>query len=81
MRGYDLRSIGILVAQSPRPTPWRHVSKLRGLISHLYEHTEDWEALSEYFDTKKSVSKVQDEGSWKGWDEEYHDDQVARPHL
>ncbi|KAF9074596.1 hypothetical protein BDP27DRAFT_1416010 [Rhodocollybia butyracea] len=65
-RGFRLSSLGVLLAKSPRPKPWRHVAALKNLMVMLYARMEltdtlqpsetDWEATREYFDEHKMES-------------------------
>ncbi|GJJ11540.1 hypothetical protein Clacol_005774 [Clathrus columnatus] len=85
MRGYRLESLGILVAQSPRPRPWRHKASLKDLShrladlwtqeqSHYHDrdtsNEKDWEILKEWFE-KRMFRRIGEEGRWVGWEEEF----------
>lgn len=81
-RGFRLSSLGVLLAKSPRPRPWRHVSSLKRLVSSIYaalddratlEPTDDdWDLAREFFEQRK-VHQSQDcdgassSSSWEGW--------------
>lgn len=84
MRGFRLESLGILVAQSSRPRPWRHKSALKDLSRRLTErwaenqsqyhdrdatNEKDWEILKEWFE-KRVFRRIGEEGQWVGWEEE-----------
>ncbi|KAI1784570.1 hypothetical protein LXA43DRAFT_1122371 [Ganoderma leucocontextum] len=68
-RGFRLSSLGVLLAKSPRPRPWRHVTSLKRLVSSIYatlddratlEPTDnDWDLAREFFEQRK-VGQPQD---------------------
>lgn len=56
MRGYRLESLGILVAKSTRPRPWRHLTALKELSRKLEDH---WTSLnSQYSETEGEQKKT-----------------------
>lgn len=80
-RGFRLSSLGILLAKSARPRPWRHVPALKALINTIYdsvagrgvlEPTEsDWEPARVFFDERKMVNgDIGGAGDWNGWSQE-----------
>lgn len=80
MRGFRLESLGILVAQSSRPRPWRHLASLKDLSRTLAEHwtvsrsqyaeeSRDWGLLKEWY-LRRAFRRVGEEGKWVDWDEE-----------
>lgn len=40
-RGFRLSSLGILLAKSDRPRPWRHVNALKQLINSVYDRSSN----------------------------------------
>ncbi|KZT30142.1 hypothetical protein NEOLEDRAFT_1153479 [Neolentinus lepideus HHB14362 ss-1] len=81
-RGFRLSSLGILLAKSTRPRPWRHVASLKNLVHRIYsaleyrgvlEPTEaDWQPAREFFEQRK-VRRVDlgGAGDWNGWSHEF----------
>lgn len=86
MRGFRLESLGILVAQSPRPRPWRHLASLKDLSRRLSEHWEvsqtqyseerDWSLLEQWY-TRRMFRRIGEEGRWVDWEEELSSDSVC----
>ncbi|TFK51280.1 hypothetical protein OE88DRAFT_1712549 [Heliocybe sulcata] len=81
-RGFRLSSLGILLATSTRPRPWRHVASLKNLMHRMYsvledrgilEPTkEDWEPARDYFERRKVQEVVLGgAGDWNGWSQEF----------
>ncbi|KAF5353574.1 hypothetical protein D9757_013711 [Collybiopsis confluens] len=84
-RGFRLTSLGVLLAKSTRPKPWRHVAALKDLMTMLYARMEltntlqpseaDWEPSRVYFEEHKvrtgggSVAGAA-AGNWFGWSNE-----------
>jgi hypothetical protein len=80
-RGFRLSSIGVLLAKSSRPRPWRHVPSLKTLIRSMYSHFKeegiydpgqfDW-SPAEIFFKQREVSRADsfDSGHWSGWSDE-----------
>ncbi|KAI0064962.1 hypothetical protein BV25DRAFT_1906451 [Artomyces pyxidatus] len=80
-RGFRLSSLGILLAKSAKPRPWRHVPTLRTLVTDLYKtleerevlepRDEDWDPARKFFDERKvrpgDLDGTQD---WKQWSQE-----------
>jgi hypothetical protein len=80
-RGFRLSSLGILLAKSVRPRPWRHVTALQELVTTIYtrlqdngilEPTEsDWEPAKAFFnDRKVRRADLSGAGDWNGWTDE-----------
>lgn len=77
-RGFLMSSLGILVAKSARPRPWRHRTALMDLIMVLYTKMEsrgtlepfeeDWEPVREFFEQRRvRPSEPSMWGAWRGW--------------
>lgn len=78
-RGFRLSSLGILLAKSTRPRPWRHVADLKNLIMVLYSQSEDvdllvdvdqdfWKAAKEFFQQRRvQAPDLGGGGDWMGW--------------
>ncbi|KAJ7641307.1 hypothetical protein FB45DRAFT_354788 [Roridomyces roridus] len=80
-RGFRLSSLGILLAKSARPRPWRHVAALKQLTTLIYSQFEssasldptesDWEPARAFFNERKVVSPdLGGAGDWNGWSHE-----------
>ena len=80
-RGFRLFSLGVLLAKSSRPRPWRHVPSLKSLIRSMYLRFEeegiydpgkfDWSPAESFFERRKySQSDSSDSGAWRGWSDE-----------
>ncbi|KAF9650436.1 hypothetical protein BDM02DRAFT_3154894 [Thelephora ganbajun] len=80
-RGFRLSSLGVLVAKSPRPRPWRHVLSLKSLIRSMYSRFKDegiydpgqfdWSSAESFFEQRKnSRTDSSDSGVWRGWSDE-----------
>ncbi|EPQ53118.1 hypothetical protein GLOTRDRAFT_140044 [Gloeophyllum trabeum ATCC 11539] len=81
-RGFRLSSLGILLAKSARPRPWRHVAALKDLVHRIYSvledrgvlepREEDWEPARAFFEQRK-VRRVDlaGAGDWNGWSHEF----------
>jgi hypothetical protein len=80
-RGYRLSSLGILLAKSDRPRPWKHVAALKELISSIYSKLEnndvleptesDWEPAKDFFNERKvRRANLGGAGDWNGWSSE-----------
>lgn len=80
-RGFRLTALGILLAKSARPRPWRHVSALRALMHSMYRKIDargvlepvdaDWDLARSFFEARKvQNSDLGGAGDWKGWSEE-----------
>jgi hypothetical protein len=87
-RGFRLSSLGILLAPSARPRPWRHVSALQALVSHIYTRLEDrgdlqptekdWESAQAWFEARKVRRQdLGGAGDWRGWSDELDDVRAA----
>jgi hypothetical protein len=77
-RGYRLSSLGILLAKSARPRPWKHLPALKELVTTIYSKLEnndtleptdgDWEPAREFFnDRKVKRADLGGAGDWNGW--------------
>jgi hypothetical protein len=77
-RGFRLTSFGILLAQSRRPRPWRHVAALKELTSSIYSRLEsssqlqpsgsDWDPAAAFFEARKiRRPDLGGAGDWSGW--------------
>ncbi|KAF8151642.1 hypothetical protein B0H34DRAFT_755784 [Crassisporium funariophilum] len=80
-RGFRLSSLGILLAKSRRPRPWRHLKALKELINTIYSRLEDtdvlqpadsdWDPAHAFFEDRKlRRSDLGGAGNWTGWSEE-----------
>ncbi|XP_006456441.1 hypothetical protein AGABI2DRAFT_188379 [Agaricus bisporus var. bisporus H97] len=81
-RGFRLTSLGILLAKSRRPRPWRHVASLKQLTTMLYSLVEpsgklqlngsDWDLAENYFDERKvRDADLGGAGDWSSWSREF----------
>ncbi|THV01713.1 hypothetical protein K435DRAFT_654798, partial [Dendrothele bispora CBS 962.96] len=80
-RGFRLSSLGILVAKTSRPRPWRHINALKDLIAMLYAPMElsgssqplepDLAPAQRYFE-RHSVQDASGSAirGWDGWSHE-----------
>ncbi|KAI0925403.1 hypothetical protein AcV7_005657 [Taiwanofungus camphoratus] len=84
-RGFRLSSLGILLAKSTRPRPWRHVPALKKTFNDIYSSLEDWDTLvpvendwdpaRAFFEERKvRRTDLGGAGEWKGWDAEFDND-------
>lgn len=80
-RGFRLSSLGILLAKSRRPRPFRHVKALKKLVDTIYSRMEvsgileptegDWEPARVFFEERKlRRSDLGGAGDWAGWSAE-----------
>lgn len=80
-RGFRLSSLGILLAKSRRPRPWRHTSALKNLVETIYSRLElsdvlepsagDWDPARAFFEERKvRRSDLGGAGDWHGWSHE-----------
>jgi hypothetical protein len=80
-RGFRLSSLGVLLAKSSRPRPWRHVSSLKSLVRSMYSRFKDegiydpekfdWSSAETFFEQRKnSRTNPLDSGAWRGWSDE-----------
>ncbi|KAG1820030.1 hypothetical protein EV424DRAFT_1403194 [Suillus variegatus] len=80
-RGFRLTSLGVLLAKSTRPRPWRHVAALRTLADSIYLSLEtrgvlepsesDWEPARIFFEERKvRRADLSGAGEWYGWSHE-----------
>ncbi|KAI0631800.1 hypothetical protein C8Q77DRAFT_160475 [Trametes polyzona] len=81
-RGFRLSSLGILLAKSPRPRPWKHVAGLKALVNTIYSSLEDrdalepldddWEPARAFFEERKiRRADLGGMGNWQGWNSEF----------
>jgi hypothetical protein len=80
-RGFRLSSLGVLLAKSSRPRPWRHVPSLKSLFRSMYSRFQgegiydpgqfDWSSAESFFEQRKD-SQIDSPGSgtWRGWSDE-----------
>ncbi|KAF8585278.1 hypothetical protein K439DRAFT_1388555 [Ramaria rubella] len=93
MRGFRLESLGILVAQSSRPRPWRHLASLKELSRRLEDHwvssesqyadtkeNRDWRLLEKWY-LRRVFRRMGEEGKWVDWEEELSSDCSDHPVL
>ncbi|KAJ7199700.1 hypothetical protein GGX14DRAFT_661774 [Mycena pura] len=87
-RGFRLSSLGILLAKSARPRPWRHTAALKELTTLIYARFEssaslvpadsDWEPARAFFNERKAVrASLGGAGDWNGWSHELLDDDAV----
>lgn len=80
-RGFRLSSLGILLAKSARPRPWKHVAALKELVHAIYTSLEDrkilepndsdWEPARAFFEERQvRHTNLDGAGDWQGWDVE-----------
>jgi len=80
-RGFRLSSLGVLLAKSSRPRPWRHVSSLKSLIRSMYSRFKeegiydpgefDWSSAEGFFEQRKyPQTDSTDSSTWRGWSDE-----------
>ncbi|KAI0820886.1 hypothetical protein BC628DRAFT_1394823 [Trametes gibbosa] len=91
-RGFRLSSLGILLAKSPRPRPWKHVSALKTLVTTIYSALEDrdalepldadWDPARAFFEERKvRRADLGGSGNWQGWNSEFEGAQPDSPTL
>ncbi|KAH9896059.1 hypothetical protein C8Q73DRAFT_690678 [Cubamyces lactineus] len=94
-RGFRLSSLGILLAKSPRPRPWKHVAALKALVNTIYSAledrdaleplNEDWDPARAFFEERKiRRPDLGGMSSWQGWNAELegiHSDTSPTVHL
>ncbi|KAJ7812298.1 hypothetical protein B0H14DRAFT_3090505 [Mycena olivaceomarginata] len=96
-RGFRLSSLGILLAKSARPRPWRHTAALKELTTLIYSRFEssaslvpldtDWDPARAFFHARKATrADLGGAGDWHGWSHELlerldDDDPTAHPTL
>ena len=80
-RGFRLSSMGILLANSTRPRPWRHLKALKALTDVIYSRAldrgnldiieADWEPARVFFEERKlRRADLGGAGDWTGWSHE-----------
>ena len=80
-RGFRLSSLGVLLAKSPRPQPWRHVPSLKSLIRSMYSRFQEegiydpgqfeWSSAENFFEQRRgSQTDTSWSGVWRGWSDE-----------
>ncbi|KDQ58139.1 hypothetical protein JAAARDRAFT_193588 [Jaapia argillacea MUCL 33604] len=81
-RGFRLSSIGILLAKSTRPRPWRHLAGLKELVGRIYGglaerggvemEESDWDMAKAWFEERKvGRGDLGGAGRWDGWSHEF----------
>ncbi|KAG8683556.1 hypothetical protein FRC08_014213 [Ceratobasidium sp. 394] len=76
LRGVRLGAVGVLIGSAPRARPWLHLPHLKRLAAHLEATPEDWEPLTEYFESHRQPDIVPSESAleipelWSGWEHE-----------
>ncbi|KAH9022599.1 hypothetical protein EDB84DRAFT_1564944 [Lactarius hengduanensis] len=77
--GFRLSSLGILLARSLPPRPWRHVPALKALVRDLhsdsaaqgYSSQGVWEPARRFFEPRKArLEDLGGAGTWHRWSEE-----------
>ena len=74
-RGFRLSSLGILLARSVRPRPWRHVPALKALVRELQSNSDSgqdiWAPARQFFELRKTrPADPGGAGAWHRWSEE-----------
>ena len=78
-RGFRLSSLGVLLARSIRPRPWRHVPALKALVRELHSthasqdgsSLDAWAPARRFFELRKArPADLEGSGAWHRWDEE-----------
>jgi hypothetical protein len=79
-RGFRLSSLGVLLARSVRPRPWRHVPALKALVRELHStpaaqgdsSLDVWAPARRFFELRKARSAdLEGAGTWHHrWNEE-----------
>ncbi|CAA7264584.1 unnamed protein product [Cyclocybe aegerita] len=80
-RGFRLSSLGVLLAKSHRPRPWRHVEALKVLVDTIYARMErqgvsepaegDWDPAHAFFEVRKlRRADLGGSGDWTGWSDD-----------
>ncbi|KAJ8480988.1 hypothetical protein ONZ45_g15459 [Pleurotus djamor] len=83
-RGFRLSSMGILLAKSHRPRPWRHTAALKALVTYIYSNLEltgileptedDWEPARRFFEERKvRRADLGGAGRWDGWSHDLYE--------
>ncbi|KAF8063448.1 hypothetical protein FPV67DRAFT_1506609 [Lyophyllum atratum] len=89
-RGFRLSSLGILLAKSRRPRPWRHTSDLKALITRIYAQCENsgllqptesqWDPARRFFEERKvKRANLGGLGDWSGWSHELSEIETEPP--
>jgi hypothetical protein len=73
-RGFRLSSLGILLARSVRPRPWRHVPALKALVRELQSDSDGsqdvWAPARRFFELRKARPAADLGNAWHRWSEE-----------
>ena len=80
-RGFRLSSLGVLLVNSAKPRPWRHVDALKTLVDAIYSSLEsrgdlepiesDWEPAQVFFEERRvRKADLGGAGEWHGWSNE-----------
>ncbi|KAG9082106.1 hypothetical protein FRC06_005223 [Ceratobasidium sp. 370] len=76
LRGVRLGAVGVLIGSAPRARPWLHLPHLKRLAAHLEATPEDWDPLTEYYESHRQPDIVPSESAleipelWNGWEHE-----------
>ncbi|KAG8792032.1 hypothetical protein FRC12_007465 [Ceratobasidium sp. 428] len=76
LRGVRLGAVGVLIGSAPRARPWLHLPHLKRLAAHLEATPEDWDPLTEYYESHRQPDIVPSESAleipelWSGWEHE-----------
>ncbi|KAH9169740.1 hypothetical protein EDB89DRAFT_2072598 [Lactarius sanguifluus] len=88
--GFRLSSLGILLARSLCPRPWRHVPALKALVRGLHSNSaaqEDssqdvWEPARRFFELRKArLEDLGGAGAWHRWQYTHASPTLHLPHL
>ncbi|CAG8763452.1 2178_t:CDS:2, partial [Acaulospora colombiana] len=73
-------SVGVLVANTTRPRPWKHISALERHSIHLEDNKKNKKPLEEYFEKHRAPNlHVNSEEFWNGWEPELSDATMDHP--
>ncbi|KAF8635765.1 hypothetical protein AX17_003864 [Amanita inopinata Kibby_2008] len=90
-RGFRLTSLGILLAKSRRPRPWRHAAALKELADTLYARFDstvalpatvevDWEPAQMFFEERQvRRPDLGGAGDWNGWSHDLDELKIDPP--
>ncbi|EJD40821.1 hypothetical protein AURDEDRAFT_115694 [Auricularia subglabra TFB-10046 SS5] len=82
-RGFRLESLGLMVANSPRSFPWRHLPALKEIAREVAERGEgwDWAPLQAWYETRKLRPEVGLSTETLTWEEELTRYPASHPAL
>ncbi|KAG8807822.1 hypothetical protein FRC17_004252, partial [Serendipita sp. 399] len=70
-RGARMISVGVIVENSTRPRPWKHINALKRFAVRLEDNLDERDSLEAYFNEHKvSSTNAPEEEPWDGWEEE-----------